>query len=106
MKLLMARFFRKILLVLRLKNIVIISRGVPVHLNLLLSTLFRPLSHPFIDPLSMRVVDETQDEKEILRISELSFPSSKPFGTQKTKKKGRVKRKIRRKLTRLNAVID
>ena len=106
MKLLMARFLRKLLLILRLKNIVIISRGVPVHFNLLLSTLFKPLSHPFLDPISMKLIDETQDEKSLLRISELSFPSSKPFGTQKMKKKGRVKRKIRRKLTRLNSVID
>jgi len=102
----MIKFLRKILLILRLKNIIVLSRGVPVHFSLLLATLFRPLAHPFVDPLTGTTVDETQGSKGIINMSALFFLTSKPFGTQKTKKKGRVKRKIRRKLVRSNSIID
>ena len=106
MKLLMVRFLRKILLILRLKNIIILSRGVPVNIDLLLSTLFRPLSHPFIDPVSNEIIDETQKTTRSLAVSTIMFLTPKPFGAQKTKKKGRVKRKIRRRIVRLNSVRD
>jgi len=89
-----------------LKNIIILSRGVPVHFSLLLATLFRPLAHPFADPLTGITIDETQGLKGTINMSALFFLTSKPFGTQKTRKKGRVKRKIRRKIVRLSSVID
>ena len=106
MKILMVKFLRKLLLVLKLKNVIVLSRGVPVYLELLLSTLFRPLSHPFTDPIVGSIIDETQDEKNNINVSSIMFINIKPFGSQKAKKKGRVKRKIRRKLVRLNSVID
>ena len=106
MKILMVKFLRKLLLVLKLKNVIVLSRGVPVYLELLLSTLFRPLSHPFTDPIAGSIIDETQDEKNNINVSSIMFINIKPFGSQKAKKKGRVKRKIRRKLVRLNSVID
>lgn len=105
MKFLMVRFMRKVLLVLRIKNVVINSRGVPVHLNSLLSVLFRPFSHHFEDPLTSTVINETEGQRNI-NVSAIMFTSPRPFGFQKTRKMGRVKRKIRRRITRLGNVID
>lgn len=105
MKFLMVRFMRKVLLVLRVKNVVINSRGIPVHLNSLLSVLFRPFSHYFEDPLTSTVINETEGQRNI-NVSAIMFTSPRPFGFQKTRKMGRVKRKIRRRITRLGNVID
>lgn len=106
MKLLMARFLRKILISLKLKNILIKVRGVPLHLDAFLLMLFRPLSHVFTDPLTGKTVDETVGAKYKLNLYKMYFSHIKAFGYQKTRKKGRVKRKIRRKLVKLNNVID
>tara|TARA_B110000046_G_C12929201_1_gene370700 strand:- start:430 stop:930 length:501 start_codon:yes stop_codon:yes gene_type:complete len=106
MKLLMARFLRKIFLVLRLKNITLKVRGVPLHLDIFLDMLYRPLSHVFVDPIASVAIDETKGPKSLININKMDFISLKPFGYQKTRKKGRIKRKIRRKLTKLNSVID
>jgi len=106
MKLLMIRFLRKLLILLRLKNIVLKVRGVPLYMDILLAMLFRPLSHFFTDPFTGLEVDEIQRKKNHLNFSAIVFTKFKPFGYQKTKKRGRIKRKIRRKLVKLNAVID
>ena len=106
MKLLMARFMRKILIVLGLKHVEIIARGVPLFLELFLTMLFRPLAHPFVDPSSGLRIDETQNEPHNINIKAVQFSYPKPYGYLKQKKKGRIKRKIRRKLTRLNRIID
>jgi len=106
MKLLMARFLRKILVVLKLKNITLRVRGVPLHLDVFLNMLSRPLSHSFLDPTTGTVFDETKGSKFPINLNRMFFTTPKPFGYQKTRKKGRVKRKIRRKLTKLNNVID
>ena len=114
MKHLMSRFLRKILLILKLERIGIVTRGIPVHFDTMLNALFKPLSHPFPDPLTGSVINESASQspssirkkKKDLSIAILTMLSPKPYSYQKTKKQGRVKRKIRRKLVRLNNVID
>ena len=114
LKHLMSRFLRKILLILKLECIGIVTRGVPVHFDAMLNALFKPLSHPFLDPLTGATINESESQssssvrkkKQDLSISILTMLSPKPYSYQKTKKQGRVKRKIRRKLVRLNNVID
>jgi len=100
LKLLMSRFMRKLLLVLKLKDVGIVTRGTPVHIEQLLSFLFKPLSHPFLDPLSgerINEADSTRGPKKTalsIGITSIRFDASKPYSYQKTKKKGRIKRKI------------
>ena len=106
MKVLMARFMRKVLLILRLEHVVINSRGVPVYLDSLVSVLFRPFSHPFYDPTSGSTINEVESGKGNLNIAGILVTAVRPYGFQKTRKMGRVKRKIRRRITRLGNVID
>ena len=112
LKYLMARFLRKVLLVLKLESVGLITKGVPVHLERILNALFKPLSHPFTDPITGDVINESESvpssrtSPPTINISSITFLAPKPFSYQKTRKRGRVKRKIRRKLVRLNKVID
>lgn len=106
MKTLMVRFLRKLLVILGIREIILHSRGVPLYLDNLLTTLFRPLAHPFPNPFSGETVDEVSGGRTNLNISSIIFQNPKPFGYQPTKKRGRIKRKIRRKLTRLGGLVD
>lgn len=105
-KILMVRFLRKILLILNIDQLQFISSGVPLFLDKLLSTLYRQLPHPFTNPFTGSVIDESTSRNFNLNISKLFFHKSRPFGYLPTKKRGRVKRKIRRKLVRAGGLID
>ena len=112
LKYLMARFLRKMLLVLNLESVGVITKGVPVHLDQLLTAIFKPLSHPFTNPLTGETINESDSttrhkpKRGNVGISSITFLAPKPFSYQKTRKRGRIKRKIQRKLVRLNKVID
>ena len=68
--------------------------------------LYRQLPHPFTNPFTGSVIDESTAQSFNLNISKLFFHKSRPFGSLPTKKRGRVKRKIRRKLVRAGGLID
>ena len=112
LKYLMARFLRKMLLVLNLESVGVITKGVPVNLDQLLTAIFKPLSHPFTNPLNGEIINESDSttrqkpKRGNVGISSITFLAPKPFSYQKTRKRGRIKRKIQRKLVRLNKVID
>ena len=112
LKYLMARFLRKMLLVLNLESVGLVTKGVPVNLDKLLTAIFKPLSHPFTNPLTGDVINESDStrprkkEKGNIGISSVTFFAPKPFSYQKTRKRGRIKRKIQRRLVRMNKVID
>ena len=109
MRFLMMRFLRKILLSLSLKSVGIITRGVPLHIESMITSLFRPLSHPFKNPLTDTTINETVQGKIVqsnIFIESILFLSSQPHFFQKTRKRGRIKRKIRRKIVRVTGLID
>lgn len=106
LKVLMLRFLRKLLLLIKLPRIHLYVSGVPALLGLLLETLHKPLPHAIIDPLTKRLVDEVNEPESFGSFSQITFNDSKPFGIVKQKKRGRVKRKIRRKLQRISKQID
>ena len=106
MKLLMMRFLRKLLLILKLKNIVLHSKGLPLFFETLINMLYQPIAHPFQNPLTSKTITEVKNKPRDLKISELVFTHSKPYGFMKLKKKGRVKRKVRRRVMKANWVVD
>ena len=109
MKFLVMRFFRKILLTLRLRSVGIVTRGIPTQLDTLLTALFRPLSHPFTNPLNGRIVNEIADSKiskHDINVTSILFSHPRPNTPQKVRKRGRIKRKIQRKIVRHANLID
>ena len=84
-------------------------RGTPLFLMQLLEMLYRPLSHAYVDPLTQTIVDESRKKRsEVYKFmfKTLVFEKNKPHGPIKTRKKGRIKRKIRRKIMKTSTVID
>ena len=106
MKVLMMQFLRKLLIVLRLNKIQIISSGIPVLLSRLLYMLSQPLNHLITNPLTGAVIDEITRTRTPLNFDSVFFTRSYPYGYMPTRKRGRVKRKIRRKLVKLGRLID
>lgn len=106
MKLLTMRFLRKLLLIIRFKNLTVHAKGVPLFLDTLINTLYRPVTHPMRNPLTGSLIDEVTSKPRNLLISGITFFHPKPYGSLKQKKKGRIKRKIRRKVIKSNRVID
>ena len=102
LKLVMARFTRKMIILLELLNIVLFIRGLPFMLENLIAMLLSPLRHPFINPLRGDIFDEVNTAGSSLCVSSLVFVNIKPFGFTKRRLKGRIKRKIRRRIYRLN----
>lgn len=105
-KLLLVRFLRKILIVSRVDSLALIMKGVPLHGLQLFSFLNKPLSHIIRDPITRKPIDETGDDYKKFSYQALHFLKPKPYGYQKTRKRGRVKRKIRRKIISAARVID
>lgn len=100
------RFLRKLLILSNIKDLNVIIKGVPLFVARLFNGLNRPLAHIITDPISKQTIDETGEEFNTFRYHALTFLKLKPFGYQKPPKKGRIKRKIKRKIIRSARVID
>lgn len=105
-KLLLVRFLRKILILSGIDHLTILVKSLPLHLPQLFNFLNKPLPHIIKDPLTGKLIDETGETFMRFKYYSLYFLNPKPYGYQKMKKKGRIKRKIRRKIIRSASVID
>ena len=112
-RLLAMRFLRKFFISLSFKNLFLRVCGVPFEFNKLLAVLQKPIIHQFVDPLSNKVIDETTREyrKKLLHnpifvTPFIHFVRTKSYTYLKQKKRGRVKRKIRRRLVKMNNLVD
>jgi hypothetical protein len=105
----MIKTLRKFLILSLIKNLILIIRGLPVNLNTLITLLNSPILRLFYDPTQIdkkTQIQETEFKKKILNYIYIIFLEAKSYVKFKVKKRGRVKRKIRRKLTLLNNLID
>ena len=103
---LLMRFLRKVLLFLNLQNFHLIVRGIPFNLKLLLKTLSTPVSHTIRNPFRQDHVFADSAGVFQLRIWLIRFVKTTFFGKRKLKKKGRVKRKVARKILTANRLTD
>ena len=113
LKLLMMRFLRKMFVTLTFTNMYLRVRGAPVEFTKLLSTLNKPIIHLYTDPFTGRFIDEKSPEYQTLLEQNppfltpyIHFIKNKSYTFLKTRKRGRVKRKIRRRLVKLNNLTD
>lgn len=108
LKLLLMRYLRKLLILSRINNFNLYIKQTSDQLNKLIQTLQKPLNHSFTDPLTGLVIDEESSKtpRELFNFIYIIFLKNKPFGTMKLKNSGRLKRRIRRRITNMNRIID
>jgi hypothetical protein len=105
--LLSASFLRKVMLYLGLKQLTLVIRGIPLYLQEILSTMLTPSKKTYDHPLRspQQVVDENTRPHRF-GFEYVIFTSLKPHSIMKRKKKGRLKRKIAKKIVLLNNILD
>lgn len=108
LKLLLIKYLRKLLLVSNLTNFYLYVRHTSAQLNKFLQLLQKPFNHSFTNPLTGEVVEEGAKNGQLdwFNFQYMIFLNNKPYGFMKTKKTGRLKRKIRRRLVKLNRITD
>ena len=98
MYLLLAGFLRKVLLFASFRYLTLIVSKVPVFLKEILDAINAPVTSLYQNPFT----ESTTDEKTLtnnFRFSLIMFFNNKSFGQMKMKKRGRLKRKITKKIT-------
>ena len=102
LKLVMAKYLRKVFILLKVKKINIRVNSSPVFLHEFLNLLFQKSKKTFLNPLNGKAFKESRSSKQLFRVAEIRFLSSQKFTFSKVKKKGRVKRKVLKKIYKQN----
>jgi len=107
-KLLLMRYLRKLLIITKINNFKFYIKQTSSQLPTLLHMLHSPLNHVFTDPLTGEAIDEENKEWKlpVFNFVYIIFLKNKPYGKMKTKNAGRLKRKIQRRLIKLNNIKD
>lgn len=108
MKLLLVKYARKLFIVAGIEEINFWVRGVPALFTELLRVFFTPVITPFRHPLTMQPyhdVEETKKKTPFFPVS-ITHNRSKPYNYMKVKRRGRLKRKIMRRLVSKSRVCD
>lgn len=106
MKLLMAKFLRKLYIITKVKYNVLIIKKNPVYFLEFLSFLNSPIVHKFSNPFNDKIIEEKTNYFSSFKILYFIFFKNQNFSFNKQKKKGRIKRKIFRKLVIENKLVD
>lgn len=107
-KTLMIKLLRKILLLSSVKNVnLIINRSSPAF-NELYKLLLTPSIIPYRVPTNNDLYDDSSINKfgKLLSVRKILFLRTHSFTNLKVRKRGRIKRKITRRLLRKNYVLD
>ena len=103
--LLLASFLRKVLLFSSLKNMYLFVNKTPLFFKEIMSTINDPVVSVYKNPFTNTLVNE-KEVPNPFTFPMIVFTNNKPYGTVKVKRKGRLKRKIARRLTMINRVLD
>jgi len=103
--LVLASFLRKILIYSSFKELILFVLKTPIYLQELLSTINSPVINFYKHPFNDTVVNENNFLNRFY-FSYFIFSSNKPYNFIKTRKKGRVKRKISKRVTSINRLTD
>jgi hypothetical protein len=90
-----------------LSNLVLIIKRTPMYLQEILSLISNPVSNLYNDPFNIN--KEEVNESVItnnFNFKNIIFITTKPYGPVKIKNKGRLKRKISKKLILIGRVTD
>jgi hypothetical protein len=103
--LLLASFLRKVLLFSSFKNLYLFINKTPLYFKEIMSTINNSVINIYKNPFSDALIAEKETVNPFL-FPVIVFTNNKPYGFMKVKQKGRLKRKISRRLTMINRVLD
>lgn len=106
LKILLAKYIRKLYLLIKLKYTLFFIRSLPTYLSELINTLNTPIIHKFSTPFNDKLFEDLPLKKNIFNINYFIFIKNIDFANNKIRKKGRIKRKITRKIVLQNSIID
>ena len=102
---LLASFLRKVLLFSSFKNLYLFVNKTPVYFKEIMSTINDSVINIYKNPFSNNLFTEKEVPNPFI-FPVIVFTNNKPYGFMKVKQKGRLKRKIARRLTMINRVLD
>jgi hypothetical protein len=102
----MAKYLRKIFLLLNFPQLIVLVKKNPIFFLEFLNLFNQQIPYKFNEPLTNREIHDNNLKKFITKFLYFIFINSENYGANKTKKKGRVKRKISRKIVIRNSIID
>lgn len=100
-----ASFFRKLFIYTSVTGMTMYIKHQPLYLNELLTTLFKPVVSLYDHPFNNYLVDENLIETRY-KFNNIIFLLNKKFTTQKMRQRGRLKRRITKRLIKINNVLD
>lgn len=106
LKILLARYIRKLYLLVKFKHTLFFIRSIPTYLAELVNTLNTPIIHKFLTPFNDKLFEDSSLNQNIFNINYFIFLKNIDFSNNKIRKKGRIKRKITRKIFMENSIID
>jgi hypothetical protein len=98
-------FLRKILIFSSFKKFLLFINKKPKYLSEMLNTLTTPSVAQYKHPFSDNIITERELNNPFV-FSHIIFTNNKPYGIVKRKQKGRLKRKIFKKIIQLNKILD
>jgi hypothetical protein len=105
-KLLMVKYLRKLFIISKINTLVLIIKKTPLFINELINFLNTPIAHKYVNPIDQKIIDESINKYLSIRFFYFIFTENKNFSKNKMPAKGRIKRKILRKITFENKIID
>lgn len=105
-KFLMAKYLRKLFIVSRINSLILIIKKNPINFLEILKFINTPVIHKFPDPVEEEIIEETSTKFLWIKFLYFAFLDTKDFSKNKQKKRGRIKRKILRKLVFENKLVD
>jgi len=106
LKFLIVKFLRKLLIVSKVNDLTIFLKRMPVLVSEVFKFLLSPLPAPFQDPITHQQILEEGSGIHSFRIWYLYFMKTVSYTSMKGRQKGRVKRKIAKKVISKNRITD
>lgn len=106
MYLILASFLRKILLFASIKFLYLLITNIPTYVKEIMSTINNSVINHYKNPFNEENFINEKNTINPFKFSFFMFINNKPYGKVKVKKKGRLKRKITKRLTQMNRVLD
>lgn len=103
--LLIAGFIRKLILFSEITGAMLQVKRVPLYFKEILSALHDPVVSFYKNPFTGQIINEIE-EKNTFKFTSFMFLNNKPYGKIKNKQKGRLKRKITKRLISINRMVD